>query len=99
MDQAGLMDKVDQMMIATASALPLQPPAASSSPTCRETQLKVPTSSASTGGRSDQVLISFEVHQSVLHPFRAENDMGHRRFTSYERISCKTRHVLSRKYH
>ena len=57
MDQAGLMDKVDQMMIAKASALPLQPPAASSSPTCRETQLTMPGSSASTGDLSELVQV------------------------------------------
>ena len=69
MDQAGLMDKVDQVM-AKASGLPLQPPtAASSSPTCRETQLEMPTSSASTGDLSELVQVhSFDSIANHLKP-------------------------------
>ena len=57
MDQAGNTETVDYLM-AAASGLPHHPPASLSSPTCQETQLNMPTSSASTGGLSEVV----EVH-------------------------------------
>ena len=64
----GLTGPVDKML-SEASALP--PPLPSlSSPTCLETQLSVPGSSASTGGLSEVVEVhSFDSISSHLKPF------------------------------